>query len=103
MDFVTRLQDVRRRPGAYGLDGSYVNLVAFINGADAATDWELLQGFRPWLAQKLGHGANLVWWSLVEKVCVQNAEVQKATSLDDARMCECVFDLLTEFFAGREV
>ncbi|MER8115612.1 hypothetical protein [Streptomyces sp. NPDC094031] len=99
MDFPTRLRDVQRRPGAYGLDGSYRNYVAFINGGDAATDGELLRGLRPWLAERLGHGANLVWWVLVEKTYAAEAGVPSDAPLADEDLCDRLFGLLSEYFA----
>lgn len=103
MDFAARLHDVRRRPGAYGLDGSYENFVALINGADAATEWELLRGFRPWLAQKLGRGANLVWWVLVQELFAAEVGAQRTAMLYEAQLCERMFDLLAEYFADLDV
>ncbi|MFH8336527.1 hypothetical protein [Streptomyces sp. AM6-12] len=99
MDFPTRLGDVRRRPGAYGLDGSYLNYVAFINGGDAATDGALLRGFRPWLAEKLGHGTNLVWWALVQKLHAAETGVPSDAPLADEALCDRLFSLLSEYFA----
>lgn len=103
MEFSARLHDVRRRPAAYGLDGSYTNFVAFINGADAATGSELLRAFRPWLAHKLGRGANLVWWVLVQELFATEAGAQRMTMLYEAQLCERMFDLLAEYFADRDV
>ncbi|MGR6973957.1 hypothetical protein ACU639_30915 [Streptomyces cynarae] len=97
MDLPTRLRDVHRRPGAYGIDGSYGNYVAFINGGDAATDGELLRGFRSWLAERLGHGTNLVWWALVQEICVSEAGVRSHAPLDNDDLCECMFRLLNEY------
>lgn len=58
MELHARLADVRRRPGAYGLS-TLGEMVAFLTGVDAATDWRFLEGFREWLAAKSGLGANL--------------------------------------------
>ncbi|MFF3918458.1 hypothetical protein ACFYZB_34270 [Streptomyces sp. NPDC001852] len=97
MDFPTRLQDVHRRPGAYGLDGSYLNYVAFVNGADAASDGELLRNFRPWLAERLGRGTNLVWWVLVQDIYVADADVPGDAPLDNEALCNRMFSLLIEY------
>lgn len=99
MDFPTRLRDVHRRPGAYGLDGSYLSYVAFINGGDAATDGQLLRGFRPWLAERLGHGTNLVWWALVRKICAAEIGIPSDAPLDNEDLCNCMFGLLGEYLA----
>lgn len=41
-------------------------VVGFLNGYAIASDKALLDGFREWLAAKLGHGRNLVHWALAE-------------------------------------
>jgi hypothetical protein len=49
------------------VDDRYLTLVAFVSGCDAATDYELLHGFRQWVAQKC-HGIQstaLSWEVLV--------------------------------------
>ncbi|WP_181785251.1 hypothetical protein [Streptomyces phytophilus] len=58
MELHERLADVRRRPRAYGVS-TLGEMVAFLTGIDAATDWRFLEGFREWLATKSGLGANL--------------------------------------------
>ncbi|MFF4815792.1 hypothetical protein ACFY2K_14535 [Kitasatospora sp. NPDC001309] len=98
MDFSTLLQNVQRRPGAYGLDGSYREFVAFINGCDAMQDWGLLKGFGEWLAERLGHGANLVWWELVRQIFVSD-HGSVAGESDDEALCSRMFVLMGEFLA----
>ncbi|MFE1754720.1 hypothetical protein [Streptomyces anandii] len=73
--------------------------MAFINGADAATDGELLRGFRPWLAKRLGHGENLVWWALVQEVCAAEASAPSVAQLADEDLCNRLFSLLDEYLA----
>jgi hypothetical protein len=99
VDFATFLRNVERRPGAYGLDGSYREFVAFVNGCDASRDWELLAGFREWIAQRLGHGSNLVWWELVRQLCVAEREGE----MDDQTLCGRMFALLNEFLSREDV
>ncbi|MEV7355121.1 hypothetical protein [Kitasatospora sp. NPDC091276] len=99
MDFHTLLRNVQRRPGAYGLDGSYREFVAFINGCDAMQDWELLKGFRQWLAERLGRGANLVWWELVRQIFVSDNGDGTGESEDEA-LCSRMFVLMSEFLAN---
>ncbi|HET9142308.1 hypothetical protein [Actinophytocola sp.] len=100
MDFATLLGNVQRRPGAYGLDGSYREFVAFVNGCDARQDWLLLNGFREWLAERLGRGANLVWWELVRQICL--AEWGSAAGEpEDTALSARMFELLGEFLAAK--
>ncbi|GAA2723374.1 hypothetical protein [Actinocorallia aurantiaca] len=98
MDFPTLLRDVQRRPGAYGLDGSYREFVAFINGCNAIADRSPLDGFREWLAERLGLGANLVWWELVRRIHGSEHEASPA----DEDVARTMFALLYEFAAHRE-
>ncbi|MFE7608254.1 hypothetical protein [Streptomyces celluloflavus] len=98
MDFSTLLLNMERRPGAYGLNGSYQDFVAFINGCDAIQDWTLLLGFRDWLAERLGRGTNLVWWELVRQIYESEHETSASESTDEI-VCGQMFALLREFLA----
>ncbi|MFI6367974.1 hypothetical protein ACIBG0_35130 [Nocardia sp. NPDC050630] len=100
MEFSDRLRDVRRRPGNYGLDGSYREFVAFVNGADAVTDWTLLDGFRAWLAQKLGQGSNLVWWELVRQICAHEQHIGR-DDIEDAHLTNRALELIDEFLKSK--
>ena len=98
MDFPALLQLVERRPGAYGLDGSYREFVAFINGCDAIADGEPLAGLREWLAERLGRGANLVWWELVRQIHRSGRDAPPS----DETLVPAMFALLREFIAHRD-
>ncbi len=37
---------VQKRPGMFGLDGSFKQFCIFLEGCDAGTFWSLLAGFR---------------------------------------------------------
>lgn len=65
MEYEKLVQDAARRPGCYGLDGTYGQLVAFVRGCDAGNEWGLLIGFPEWLAQRVHCEANLDWSRLV--------------------------------------
>ncbi|MEU1627053.1 hypothetical protein ABZ746_17370 [Streptomyces sp. NPDC020096] len=98
MDFSTLLRNVEHRPSAYGLDGSYREFVAFVNGCDASRDRELLSDFPEWLAERLGRGANLVWWELVRQLCA----VEQDDEMDDQALCGWMFALLNDFLNREE-
>jgi hypothetical protein len=53
--------DVRRRPGMFGMDGTFHNLTTFVRGCEAGNDWQLLTGFREWLVTRVDGGDNFVW------------------------------------------
>lgn len=61
-------QAVRKRPILYGVDGSFDSIVAFVLGFDAATNGELLSGFREWLIVRVDDGNNLAWPALVGRL-----------------------------------
>lgn len=67
MDSRSRIADVLRRPGAYGLR-TFEQAAAFMTGFDAATEWEMLKGFQEWLALEVGEGENLAWPILASRL-----------------------------------
>ncbi|WP_149831356.1 hypothetical protein [Streptomyces tailanensis] len=100
MDFVRLFSDVQRRPDAYGLNGGYREHVAFINGCNAATGAELLQGFSECLAAKLGEGENLYWALLVANLASSPVRVRRLDDLSrqqEERAVAVLFDELLDF------
>lgn len=65
MDTARILEYLRSRPGIVGLDGSFGQVAAFVEGVNAAQDGLFLTGFREWLIVRAGVGANLTWRGLV--------------------------------------
>lgn len=100
MEFSNLLVRVQGRPGAYGLNGSYREYVAFINGCDAIRDWSLLGGFREWLARRLGHGMNLVWWELVRQIAVAERG-DGSGEPEESILIDRMFELIDEFLIQR--
>lgn len=98
--------DVRRRPGNYGLDGTFREASAFVNGCDAGNSWGLLIGFREWLALKLGCEANLTWAGLILKLANVDASLRPSVSnlsaTEDERAVEVLFAELDEFLSARK-
>ncbi|MFK0174035.1 hypothetical protein ACIQU5_35210 [Streptomyces sp. NPDC090306] len=60
--------DFKRSPELFVGRVSFGAVVAFLYGYDIASGKALLDGFREWLAAKLGYGRNLVYWVLAEKL-----------------------------------
>ncbi|MFD4153707.1 hypothetical protein ACFWR4_13300 [Streptomyces hydrogenans] len=58
----------KRRPEMFVGRVTFGAVVGFLNGYDIASGKALLDGFREWLAAKLGYGSNLVYWVLAEKL-----------------------------------
>ncbi|MFB7453477.1 hypothetical protein [Streptomyces sp. NPDC056194] len=58
----------KRHPGGFVDRVTFGAVVGFLNGYDIASGKALLDGFREWLAAKLGYGSNLVYWVLAKKL-----------------------------------
>jgi hypothetical protein len=65
MKYRELFQQIRKRPGMWGLDGSYGQYCAFLHGCDAGNAWSLLIGFREWLVVRFteAHRPDNVAWS----------------------------------------
>ncbi len=88
------------RPGTLGLDGSFGQAVAFLQGVDAAQDGGLLVGLREWLTVRIGDGANLAWPALIVRAAFPervNANRLGLSSDDNKLVVDRLFGLLNEF------
>lgn len=105
MDYRQLFADIRRRPGSYGLSGSFREAVSFINGCDAGNSWGLLIGFPEWLALKANAGANLTWPALVLKLAeveLDGAETgRELPAPAEAKALDVLFAELDSFLASR--
>lgn len=104
MDLRDRIADVRRRPRLYGLT-TFGEVAAFVNGMDAATERELLEGFREWLAVRADRGANLAWPVLVIGIAYPSAADDfwvAASHGESSEATAVLFDELLSFLADRE-
>ncbi|MFF3018216.1 hypothetical protein [Streptomyces sp. NPDC057939] len=105
MEYRQLFADVMRRPGSYGLSGSFRETVAFINGCDAGNSWGLLIGFREWLALKVDAEANLAWPFLVLKIAKVTARSSGAemelSGVDDVKALQVLFEELDSFLSAR--
>ncbi|MFJ9792409.1 hypothetical protein [Streptomyces globosus] len=105
MEYRRLFADVRKRPGSYGLNGSFREVVAFINGCDAGNSWGLLVGFREWLALKADTEANLAWPFLIlkiAKVAAAGSEVGlELSDSEEVKALEVLFEELDSFLTAR--
>jgi len=101
----TFLRHARERPSMLGLDGSFGEYVAFLNGLDMGAGGRVLEGFGEWAARRTGHrGWDLVWPLLVlrEAGVDQPADTWHGLAAeDDARAVVTLLELLGEFARGR--
>lgn len=100
------LEDIRWRPGAYGLDGSYRLFTTYIAGFHAGSGHTFLEGFREWLVVRVKGGNSLVWEALVLMLAFPGeAERSPFVRMDDERNAVAVgvlFDSLDRFLVDRE-
>lgn len=94
---------VHRRPGMYGLDGSFKHFSIFVDGCDAGSSWTLLTGFREWLIVQVNDRDNLVWPALVLWLAFPSGKrPDELDANDNAVAVEMLFRLLDEFLELRE-
>jgi hypothetical protein len=105
MDYWELYANAARRPGLYGLDGSYGQFCAFLTGADAVADGLPLTGFREFLVVRLGDGNNLTWAGLVLRLAFPAARTGwpdlARTPEGDRMAVRTLFRLLDEFLTTR--
>ena len=66
MNFRQLFAELAIRPRMFLLDDRYLTLVAFVEGCNAATDWQLLDGFGNWVSMRiLGTDSSLHWSTVV--------------------------------------
>jgi hypothetical protein len=101
----TFLRHARKRPSKLGLDGSFGEYVAFLNGLDMGAGGRVLEGFGEWAARRVGYeGWDLVWPLLVlrEAGVDQSADAWHGLAAeDDARAVVALFELLSAFARDR--
>jgi hypothetical protein len=71
VDYRKLFSDLQRRPGMFGLDGSFGQFCAFLTGVDAGHDWQFLTGFRELLVTRGGTGNHLTWTGLVVRLALR--------------------------------
>jgi hypothetical protein len=102
VDYRTLFENIHRRPGLYGLDGSYAQFCAFVSGVDHGNDGALLTGFREWLVTRAGKGNNLTWPALVRHLAFPGTDRPAAAPTDSPQTNQAaadrLFALLAEFF-----
>ncbi|MEV6478932.1 hypothetical protein [Streptomyces sp. NPDC051576] len=105
--FREHLELIRKRPGMYGLDGSYGDYVTYLHGYDAGTRDSALLGFREWLLLKLGDRSNFVWSRLVTQLALPETTPGRGyKDLDEKQnsvAVEALFQLLGEFLHDRDL
>jgi hypothetical protein len=106
VDYRTLFAQVHSHPGLFGLDGSYGQFCAYVDGVDTGNAGRLLTGFREWLVTRLGDGDNLVWRGLVLRLAFPDTDSIRLEALSEAEpnrtAADTLFALLEEFLALTE-
>ncbi len=101
----TFLWHARKQPSDFGLDGSFGEYVAFLNGLDMGAGGRVLDGFGEWVSRRADHeGWDLIWPLLV----LREAGVEpsagawhRLAAAEDDRAVVALFLLLGEFVRER--
>jgi hypothetical protein len=101
----TFLRHARERPSSFGLDGSFGEYVAFLNGLDMGAGGRVLEGFGEWAARRAGREGFEPAWPLLVLRAAGVDESGDAWSWpwhglaaeDEARAVRTLFELLGGF------
>jgi hypothetical protein len=84
-----------------GMDDSYGQACAFVQGVNVGSDWALLPVFREWLVMRLGFGNNLGWQTLVLRLTFPSPGHKLRELLDNPqnnrKAVDNLFRLLEEY------
>ncbi|MBT2389049.1 hypothetical protein J7E87_06340 [Streptomyces sp. ISL-1] len=98
------IEQLRARPGMYGLNGTYHPTAMLLIGFDLARDGGLLRGFREWLIVRKGERSSLVWYALVFQEALPGVSLRNWGRLEpeqDQRAVDHLFSLVLEFLDVR--
>jgi hypothetical protein len=112
MDFAEFFRDMRRRPRMFLLSDSYLALVSFVTGCDAATEWRLLDGFGRWIVDR---SPDMKWpnplgWPSLVLVPIWPQRLQGTGDREwllhlppdvDRQAVDSLYELLNEFLTSR--
>lgn len=106
MDYRKLFADVHRRPGLFGLDGSFHDFTVFVRGCEAGNDGQLLAGFREWLVARCRDGNNLVWEALVLRQAFPDGPPRREQLEADPELgraaADTLFRLLDDYLRRRD-
>ena len=106
IDYRKLFATVRCRIGMYFMVGSYVEVVAFVIGCDAANASHLLHGLNEWLIVRHDRGGNLFWGARVLSAAFPSEphmwNGSNLTTEQNAKMVDAIFDLLDQFLCERD-
>lgn len=103
MDYSKLFDSIRAHPSGYGLDGSFRNYYAFIEGLNFGNNARLLVGFREFLVAQLSRDHdNVGTLGLLEYVAFEGDRPRQGPDHDDpdtnAMLVTTLFDQLGAYF-----
>ncbi|MFE4172472.1 hypothetical protein ACFRR7_10470 [Streptomyces sp. NPDC056909] len=99
------IEQLRARPGMYGLTGTYHPTAMLLLGFDLARDGGVLRGFREWLIVRKGERSSFVWYALVFQEALPGISLRNWGHLEpeqDRRAVDHLFSLVLEFLDIRD-
>ncbi|GGS20606.1 hypothetical protein AB0E75_00420 [Streptomyces griseoviridis] len=100
------VEQVRARPGLYGLNGTYHSTATFLIGFDQGRSGGLFRGFDEWLAVRRGERTNITWYAQVFLEALPGVALrglgQPLTREQDQAAVDLLFTLLLSFLEVRD-
>ncbi|MFD3736397.1 hypothetical protein [Streptomyces sp. NPDC058632] len=100
------IEQVRARPGMYGLNGTYHSTATFLIGFDQARSGGLLRGFDEWLAVRRGERSGATWYAEVFREALPGIPLrgwgQRLAPEQDQTAVDLLFSLLCDFLEVRD-
>ncbi|MEU9186122.1 hypothetical protein AB0D14_16545 [Streptomyces sp. NPDC048484] len=103
--YIEFVEQIRDRPGLYGLNGTYHPTVMLLLGFDLARDGDLLRGFREWLVVCKGECSSLMWYAFVFQEALPGVSLRNWGRLEpeqDLHAVDVLFSLVLEFLQERD-
>ncbi|WP_306321773.1 MULTISPECIES: hypothetical protein [unclassified Streptomyces] len=99
------IEEVRARPGMYGLNGTYHPTAMLLLGHDLARSGGTLRGFREWLIVRKGEPSSFAWYALVLQEALPGADIEHWRQLSpdqDRHAVDQLFSLVLDFLEARD-
>jgi hypothetical protein len=98
------LENLRKRPSMFGLDGSFGEYIAFLSGYEEASAIGPLAGFREYVATTPGVRRNLGWPIMIAQIAGVGSGQMGWHDLgvyDNEQAVKVLFDKLQSFAEGQ--
>ncbi|MCD7441323.1 hypothetical protein K4B79_24250 [Streptomyces lincolnensis] len=99
------IEQIRARPGMFGLNGFSYPTAMFLTGFDLGSSNRLLHGFEEWLIARRGEQSSLGWPALVLEDAFPGADIRYWGTLTEEQQQPAVdhlFRLVLDFLDKRE-